>query len=71
MVDAQPDEAHDEELFNVVRAWYGDRLSVEELDGVRERVGLIARAGRELRSVPLDNGDEPFVLFRPYRADGA
>ena len=57
------------ELFNVVQKRYGHYLSSEELEEVRKGVERIVQESEALRSVKLDNGDEPLSLFRPYRAE--
>jgi len=67
MVDESPKEA--EYLFEMVRDRYGDRLSAEELEEVRKGVEGIAKAAEILRAVKLENGDEPFSIFRPYKKE--
>ena len=59
------------ELFAMVQRKYGDRLSPEQLEEVRKGVERIAEQARALRSVPLQNGDEPWSVFTPYRAPEA
>lgn len=66
--DAQSKEA--EFLFSMVRDRYGDRLSPEELEGVRQGVEAVVEAAEALRSVKLENSDEPFSVFAPYRKEG-
>jgi hypothetical protein len=56
-------------LFRLVRARYGDRLSVAELEDVREGVEAIAQAARALRAVRLESSDEPMPPFAPLRAE--
>ena len=58
-----------EQLFALVRARYGQRLTAAELDEVRKGVAAVVEAGRALRAVRLRNSDEPFQPFVPYRAD--
>jgi hypothetical protein len=65
MVDESPKEA--EHLFKMVKDRYGDRLSAEELEEVRKGVEGIAKAAESLRAVKLENGDEPFSIFKPYK----
>ena len=69
MAQADASQNSSNELFEVVRARYGDRLSPEELEEVRKAVERIARMAEALRSVPLDYRDEPLTRFSPYRAD--
>ena len=65
MADKSPKEA--EQLFEMVRDRYGDRLSTEELEEVWKGVEGIAEAAEALRSVKLGNGTEPFSIFKPYK----
>ena len=58
-----------ESLLSIVRARYGDRLTPEELEGVRQNIEGIVTAARALRAVRLDNADEPAPPFVPYRAE--
>jgi hypothetical protein len=67
MVDESPKEA--EYLFEMVRDRYGDRLSAEELEEVRKGVEGIAKAAETLRAVKLENGDEPFSIFKPSKKE--
>ncbi|MFQ6075309.1 MAG: hypothetical protein ACE5Z5_04120 [Candidatus Bathyarchaeia archaeon] len=57
-------------LFSMARDRYGDHLSPEELEGVRKGVEAIVEAAEALRSVRLENSDEPFSVFAPYRKEG-
>ena len=54
-------------MFNVVRERYGDRLDDAQLDEVRKGVEGIFEAAQALREITLENGDEPYSLFVPYR----
>ena len=54
-------------MFNVVRERYGDRLDDEQLEEVRKGVEGIFEAAESLREIKLENADEPFSLFVPYR----
>ena len=61
------DEATEREVdvrFNLVKGLYGDRLDDEQL------VEGIVAASEALRTVRLDNGDEPFWVFTPHREEG-
>ena len=58
-----------EHLFNIIKERYGDRLSEEELTEVRKGVERMVEAAEKLRAVKLENSDEPFFVFRPYRGD--
>jgi hypothetical protein len=66
--DAQPDhDAEVEGLFALVRDRYGDRLTHAQLDDVKKGVEGTVRLARALRAVKLQNADEPFPPFVPYR----
>jgi hypothetical protein len=52
-------------------ARFGERLTEEEWQGVRERIARIVDQGTELRTAPLTNADEPEIVFVPYRGDEA
>ena len=69
MAETQDIRAEAEALFALVRERYGDRLTPEQLDGVRKGVEGIVNAARALRAVRLENTDEPMPPFVPYRAD--
>lgn len=56
-------------LFSIIKERYGDRLSEDELAEVKKGVDRIVEAAEKLREVRLENGDEPFFVFRPYRGD--
>ena len=55
--------------FAVVRHRYGDRLTPEQLEGVRLAVEAIVEQVTALRAVQLTNADEPLHRFIPFRAD--
>ncbi len=54
-------------MFNVVRERYKDRLDDEQLEEVKKGVEGIFEAAEFLRKIKLENGDEPYSLFVPYR----
>ena len=56
-------------LFAVVKEKYGDLLSEEQLDEVRQSVLGMRNFTQPLRSIRLTNDIEPFSTFRPYRGD--
>ena len=66
--DTQDVDTEVERRFALVRARYGDRLTPAELEDVRTSVEGIVQAARALRAVRLENSDEPFPPFSPYRA---
>ena len=56
-------------LFELIRARYGDRLTPEQLEGVRRGVAAVVEQAAALRAVRLGNADEPVQRFVPFRAD--
>ena len=58
-----------EYMFHIVKLRFGDRLTVEELDEVQKTVEGIGKMTASLRTVKLNNSDEPFTRFVPYRKD--
>lgn len=69
-MNGEATEREVEERFNVVKGLYGDRLDDEQLEGVRQGIEGIVAASQALRAVKLENGDEPYSVFTPYRAEG-
>ena len=58
-------------LMEVVRRLYPDRkLTPEYLLEIRRDIATDLRRARAIRSVPLQNSDEPAALFAAYRNDG-
>ena len=70
MSEAPDSGSQAEARFEVVRRRYGHLLSEEQLERVREEVERHVQMAEALRSVPLENGDEPFSTFHPYREEG-
>ena len=58
-----------ETLFSLVKEKYGDRLAPDELEEVRKVLERIVESSQELREFKLDNWDEPFSVFKPYRRE--
>jgi len=56
-------------LYDMLKRRYGERLNPEELAEVKKVVENIRKAADKLRSVKLQNSDEPPALFIPYRKD--
>jgi hypothetical protein len=56
-----------EARFSVVADRYGDRLKPEELEEVRKAIEANLDAAYALRSIKLENRDEPFSVFKPLR----
>lgn len=51
-------------IQNVLRK-YGDRLNEEQRAELRKSLFQTQEAAEKLRAFPLENGDEPAVVFRP------
>ena len=56
-------------LFDMLKRRYGERLNPEQLEEVKKGVENIRKAADKLRSVNLQNSDEPPALLIPYRKD--
>jgi hypothetical protein len=54
-------------LMALIKARYGDRLTPEQVDGVRLGVQGVVEAVTALRAVRLANADEPHPPFSPVR----
>ena len=54
-------------LMELVRERYGERLTDEQLEHVSKSLKTGLDAGKALRETPLENSDEPYNVFRPYR----
>ena len=54
-------------LLELVRKRYGDRLTDEQIAAVEKQVATNLENAKGLRSVELENGDEPYNVFKPYR----
>ena len=54
-------------LMGLVKERYGERLTEEQFEHVENSLKRVMAAGKALREVPLDNSDEPYNVFRPYR----
>ncbi len=54
-------------LMGLVEERYGERLTEEQLESVEKSLKSVMDAGKALREVPLENADEPYTVFKPYR----
>ena len=70
MSDTNPFESDSQFLFDMLKHRYGERLNPEEFAEVKKGVENIQKAADKLRSVKLENSDEPFALFIPHREEG-
>ena len=69
MSPAARDSGEVDLLLELVRHRYGSRLTVEQLEALRESVQAIGALAAAVRAVPLTNADEPLAPFTPFRAD--
>ena len=53
--------------MQLVKERYGDRLREEQLEYVENSLKRVMAAGKALRDVSLENSDEPYNVFKPYR----
>jgi hypothetical protein len=56
-------------MMELVRERYGERLTEEQLEQVENGLKRVMEAGKALRDTPLENSDEPYNVFRPYRRE--
>jgi hypothetical protein len=69
MSEPAPDPREAAFLFDLIRTRYGNRLTPEQLEGVRRGVAAVVAQSALLRAVRLSNADEPVQRFVPFRAD--
>jgi hypothetical protein len=70
MSDTNDVHRNSECLLNLIKQRYGDRLTPAEWEEVKKGIDGITVAAAALRKVKLDNHDEPFSVFVPYRGEG-
>jgi hypothetical protein len=58
-----------EAQFQVILTRYGKRLSDEQKTDLRRLIAQAQKASATLRSFPLENSDEPAMIFHIYRSD--
>ncbi len=54
-------------LLELVKQRYGKRLTDEQIAEVEKQITRNLETAKELHSVELTNGDEPYNIFKPYR----
>ncbi len=70
MTEQQDAESPQTEAFmKIIEQRYSDRVGPKQLEQIRKGVDGMAKAAEKLRSVPIENGDEPFSIFTPYRGE--
>lgn len=62
-------DSEKEHIFKRVKELYGDQLDDEQLSAVEASLDPMIKVLEQLRSVPLENSDEPYSVFKPYRKD--
>jgi hypothetical protein len=60
-----------ERLYELVKELHGAGLTDEQLEQVRQRIDTVVETGEALRASPLDNADEPFIVFAPHDTKAA
>ena len=56
--------------LSMLKHWYGDQLTDEQWEGVREGIREeIIEVSQAIRAVELGYADEPLPLFFPYRSE--
>jgi hypothetical protein len=53
-------------LFTLIKTRFGDRVTPEELEEMLKGLTAILDAAKAMRSIKLENGDEPYQFFQPY-----
>ena len=53
--------------MELVKERYGERLTEEQLEHVSKSLKSVIDAGKALSETSLENSDEPYNVFRPYR----
>ncbi len=53
--------------MELVKERYGERLTEEQLEHVENSLKRVMDAGKALWDVSLENSDEPYNVFKPYR----
>jgi hypothetical protein len=66
--DERRDRIVDARLAQAI-ARFGDRFDQAQWDAIRENILGMMKCGDALRAVPMGNGDEPEIVFVPFRAD--
>lgn len=56
-------------MFESIKKLYGDRLDKEQLAAIEATLDPMISVIEEIRGIPLENSDEPYSVFKPYRKD--
>jgi hypothetical protein len=52
-------------LYKLIETRYGDRVTSEEREEIHKSIDTIIETAETMRSVKLDNSDEPYQFFKP------
>ena len=66
MSDSKTEKEH---MFERIKVLYEDRLDEEQLAAIEASFDPIIEVLKQIRAVPLENSDEPYSIFKPYRKD--
>ncbi|MBM3291463.1 hypothetical protein FJY84_02165 [Candidatus Bathyarchaeota archaeon] len=58
-----------ENLSNLIFESYGSRLTEKEKEEIRKSIEQTFENSVKLHQISLENGDEPFSVFIPYRKE--
>ena len=58
-----------EHMYERIKVLYGDKLDEEQLAAVEASLDPVINVLEQIRAVPLENSDEPYSVFKPYRKD--
>jgi len=56
-------------LFELINMRYGERVTTDELEEIRKGLVAILDAANEMRAIKIENSDEPYQFFKPYRGE--
>jgi len=66
MTDSKTEKEH---MFERIKTLYGDRLNEEQLAAVEASLDPVVAVLEQIRAILLENSDEPYSVFKPYRKD--
>ena len=64
-----PKEKIVENLSNLIYDSYGSRLNEKEKEEIRKSIEQTIENSVKLHKIKLENGDEPFSIFVPFRKE--
>jgi hypothetical protein len=53
-----------DQYLAIIKARHGDRLTSQQLEEIRKGIEAQLDASKQLHTIPLDNGDEPYPPFK-------